>query len=324
MKRRHLLAGIAAATLCRSRAALAQGAARMPRVGVLSTTPLADSPLARVLLQELRTVGWIEGKNLIVDWKVTAGEIQRFEDLAAELVRSGADVIVAPNPNAVFAARRATASIPIVMVNTPDPVQLGIVASLSRPGGNVTGTSSLSAEISAKQVQLLTELLPGLSELSILSVVTNPWHPTAIAAIEAAARTVPIGTRLVVLRDAGDFERAFAGIARGQGALVLTDPVTYFHRSLLAELGLRHGVPTAYGLKEYAEAGGLMSYWADHEDLYRRTAAFVDKLLKGEKPGDLPIEQPTKYELVLNLRTAKALGIDISPAMLARVDEVLE
>jgi putative ABC transport system substrate-binding protein len=324
MRRRNFLAGVC--VFLSPRPGWAQQPSRLPRVGVLATTPRSETDSWQLFVAEMRKLGWGDGQTVTIDWKITAGRIERFEALAAELVGAGADVIVAPNPNAVLAARRATASVPIVMVNTPDPVQLGIVASLARPGGNVTGTSSLSADVSAKQVQLMKELLPDLSRLVVMSVPTNPWHPHAVAAVRSAAQALGVDHAEAILRDPGDFDSGFADVARDrrQGALVLADPMTFFHRASLAELGIRHRVPTAYGLREYAEAGGLMSYWADQAVLLRRTAAYVDKLLRGEKAQTLPIEQPTKYELVINLRTANALNLSVPPALLARADEVIE
>jgi putative ABC transport system substrate-binding protein len=212
------------------------------------------------------------------------------------------------------------------MVNTPDPVQLGIVSSLARPGGNVTGTCSLSAEVGAKQLELMKELLPDLLRIIVISHVTSPWHPYAGTVIKAAGRALGVSVTVLTVRQAGDFESAFVDAARhkDQAVLVLADPLSFFNRALLAEYGVRYRVATVCGLREYAEAGGLMSYWADQEVLYRRTAAYVDKLLKGEKAENLPIEQPTKYELVINLRTAKALGIEVPPSLLTRADEVID
>jgi putative ABC transport system substrate-binding protein len=325
MRRRFFVAGLVGAALASLAAARAQQAAKVPRVGFLATGGPTDL-FSETFLNELRKLGWIDGQNVVIDWKPTKGEAQRYDELVAELVRAEADVIVAPNPNAVLAARRATRTIPIVMVNTPDPVQLGIVTSLARPGGNVTGTSTLTIDLSVKQLQLLTELLPGASRIAVVSNRSNPWHPNAIGALEAASRS--LGARLIVVtvHDPEEFERGFAEIARerGEAVLVLADPMASFHRAVLAELALRHRLPTAYGAGGHVEVGGLMSYWADPETLYRRTAAYVDKLLRGGKAADLPVEQPTKYKLVINLGTARALGLAIPPALLARADEVIE
>jgi putative tryptophan/tyrosine transport system substrate-binding protein len=326
MRRRAFLAGVVAAAVSPLAMVRAQQPAKLPRVGILATSPPSNTPSYQALLGELRRFGWIDGQTVTIDWKITAGQIERFDELAADLVRTGTDVIIAPNPNSVLAARRATASIPIVMVNTPDPVQLGIVASLARPGANVTGTCSLSADVSAKEVQLLKEILPSLARLVVMTVTTNPWHPYAIGAVASSARSLGVEVAIVSMRSPADFESVFADLRgdRTKAILVLADPMTFFHRVALAELGMRYRVAAAFGLKEHAEVGGLMSYWADIEALYQRTAAYVDKLLKGEKPENLPIEQPTKYELVINLKTAKALAIDVPPSLLARADEVIE
>jgi putative ABC transport system substrate-binding protein len=326
MTRRHFMAGLAGAVLAPLANARAQQSGRLPRIGILTTSIPSESRAAQAFITELRRLGWVDGQSVSIEWKVTAGQIERFDALARELVAKGTDVIVAPNPNAVVAARRATASVPIVMVNTPDPVQLGLVAGLARPGGNITGTSSLSADVSAKQAELMKELVPGMTRLTVMSVATNPWHPHAVAAIASSARPLGIEHAVITAQDARDFESAFAQTARGDGGgiLVLADPVTFFHRASLAELGVRYRIASGYGLREYAEAGGLMSYWADHVVLFRRTAAYVDKLLRGERAESMPIEQPTKYELVINLRTAKAIGLEIPSGVLVRADEVIE
>jgi putative ABC transport system substrate-binding protein len=324
MRRRTFVLGCAGAAIT-SLSAPARGA-QLPRIGILATSPPSNTPSWQVFLEELSKLGWIDGRSVTIDLRVTAGQIDRFDELSAELVRADVNVIVAPNPNSVLAARRTTASIPIVMVNTPDPVQLGIVASLARPGGNVTGTCSLSADVSAKQVQLLKELLPGLSHLIVMAVSTNPWHPHALGPIASAARGLNVEPTIATVRHAGEFEGLFAELTGDPsgGMLVLADPMTFFHRAALTAFGMRYRVAAAFGLKEYAEAGGLMSYWADMNLLYQRTAAYVDKLLKGESAANLPIEQPTKYELVINLKTAKAIGVDVPPSLLARADEVIE
>ena len=325
MRRRDFVIGGAAAAIV-PLTARAQRPARPPLIGVLATSPPSNTPSWKVFLDELRKLGWVDGQTVTIAWKITEGQIQRFDEMAAELVRGEADVIIAPNPNSVLAARRATKSVPIVMVNTPDPVQLGIVDSLARPGGNVTGTCSLSADVSAKQVQLVREMLPRLSHLVVMAVATNPWHAHALGGIVSAARSLGIDSTIMTVRGPAEFESIFTELGRDEtkGLLVLADPMTFFHRAALAELGLRYRVAAAYGLKEYAEVGGLMSYWADIDALYQRTAAYVDKLLRGESPANLPIEQPTKYELVINLRTAKAIGLEVPPSLLARADEVIE
>src|SRR3989442_1044222 len=267
-----------------------------------------------------------QGLNLVIESRDAEGKTERFGELAAELVRLKIDVIVASNPAATFAAKRSTASIPIVMVNTPDPVQLGLVVSLGRPGGNVTGTTTLSADLSSKQLELLKEAVPRAMRIAVLWNPNNPWHPLAVKGAEAAARSLAVQLQIVEARSAEEFERAFEAMTRKRAGavLVLADPLTSFHRTRLAELAIKRHLPGMYGTRAYAEAGGLMSYWAHQADLDRRVASYVDRILKGAKPADLPIEQPTKFELVINLKTAKALGLTIPPSLLSRADEVIQ
>jgi putative tryptophan/tyrosine transport system substrate-binding protein len=326
VNRRKFLACFAAAAISTGRAG-AQQPATLHRVGVLaSTPPMPDYLFATLFREALAELGWIEGANLVLDWRHTDGKAELFAERAAELVAAKPDVIVATTPAAVIAAKHATRSIAIVMVNTSDPVQLSIVESIGRPGGNITGTSSLSADVSLKQLELLTQLLPGATRVAVLSTVDNPWHPIAIAGLETGARGLGLELMVVKLAASEELEGAFARIAAGrvQAVLVLADPMTFVHRRRVTELAARHRLPAVYGLREYAEAGGLMSYWADSAVLYRRTAAFVDKILKGAKPADLPIEQPTRFELILNMRAARDLGLLVPPTFLARADEVIE
>jgi putative ABC transport system substrate-binding protein len=236
------------------------------------------------------------------------------------------DVIVATYPAAVFSARRATRTIPIVMVHAPDPVELGLVASLARPGGNITGVTSLSIDLSIKQVQLLKEVIPRATRIAVLWNPDNPWHPVLARRLPDAGRSLGVQLQLVPVRAPDELDAAFQAMARerAQTALVLADPMAFFHRRRLADLAARHRVPLMAGLREHADAGGLMSYWADGAELFRRAASYVDRILRGARPGDLPIEQPTKYELVINLKTAKVLGLTVPPSVLARADEVIQ
>ena len=270
-------------------------------------------------------MGYAEGLNLAIEWRDAEGKAERFGDLAAELVRLKVDLIVAANPAATFAAKNATASIPIVMVNTPDPVQLGLVGSLGRPGGNVTGTTTLSADLSTKQLELLKEAVPRAVRIAVLWVPGNPWHLLALKGAEAAARSLTVQLQTVGVRTPEELDNAFAAMTkeRAEAVLVLADPMTFFHRTRLADLAAKRRLPAMYGVKGYTEAGGLMSYWAHQADLYRRVGSYVDRILKGAKPAELPIEQPTKFELVVNLKTAKALGLTIPQSVLLRADEVI-
>jgi putative tryptophan/tyrosine transport system substrate-binding protein len=325
MRRRDLLAYIAGAAVAAGRAGAQQPAAR--RIGVLSSGPPSpESVFTRVFPQALAELGWIDGANVVLDWRDPHGRSEGFDERAAELVRAKPDVIVATTPAAVIAVKRATASIPVVMVNTADPVELSIVDSLSRPGGNITGTSSVSAEVSLKQLELLTELLPQARRVAVLSSTVSPWHPIALAGLEPGARKLKLALVVVKVGSIEQLDDAVARIAidRLQALVVLADPITFVHRRALAELAARYRLPAIYGLREHVEVGGLMSYWANSADLYRRTAAYVDKILRGAHPATLPIEQPTRFELVLNLKTARALGIAVPQSILARADELIE
>jgi len=300
-------------------AAGAQQAARMFRIGVLGGS-------VPELGQGLRELGYVEGQNLTIEWRSPEGKVERYDDLAAELVRLKVDVLVAPVPSATIAAKNATASIPIVMVNTPDPVQLGLVASLGRPGGNITGTTSLSADLSVKQLELLKEALPQATHVAVLWNPASPWHSLARNGAERVARSLVVQLHSVAVRGPEDFEGAFAAMTkhRADAVLILSDPMTFFHRARVADLAVKRRLPTMHGARGYVDAGGLISYWAHQADLYRRVASYVDRILKGAKPGDLPVEQPIKFELVINLKTAKALGLTIPPSLLLRADQVIE
>ena len=293
---------------------------RMFRVGVLGGGDV------KPLRQTLRDAGYVEGSNLVIEWRDSEGKIERYAELAADLVRREVDVIVATNPAATLAARGSTTSIPIVMVNTPDPVQLGLVASLARPGGNVTGTTTLSADLSTKQLQLLKEAVPRAARIGVLMNPDNPWHPLALKGAEASAPSLAVRLHAVRVRRPEDLDSAFEAMTRDQvGALlVLSDPMTFFHRNRLADLAARHRLPAMYGVRGYVDAGGLMSYWAHQADLYRRVGSYVDRILKGARPGDLPIEGPTRLELVINLKTAGAIGLSIPPSLLLRADDVIK
>jgi putative ABC transport system substrate-binding protein len=306
--------------LAASVAEAAQPPGRMFRVGALGVSGVGP------LRQTLRDAGYVEGSNLVIEWRDPEGKVERYADLAADLVRRDVDVIVAANPAATLAAKKSTTSIPIVMVNTPDPVQLGIVASLARPGGNITGTTTLSADLSTKQLQLLKEAVPRAVRIGVLINPDNPWHPLAVKGAEAAARSLAVRLHAVKVRRPEDLDSAFEAMSREQmdALLVLSDPTTFFHRNRLAELAARHRLPAMYGVRGYVDAGGLMSYWAHQADLYRRVGSYVDRILKGARPGDLPIEGPTRWELVINLKTSRAIGLSIPPSLLLRADEVIE
>jgi putative ABC transport system substrate-binding protein len=277
--------------------------------------------------QRLRELGWVEGQNIVIDYRYAEDRVDRLPDLAAELVRLKVDLIVSFGTQGVTAAKNATETIPIVMIAVRDPVGTGLIASLARPGGNVTGVSGYAGlEIVAKQLELLKETVPKIRRVAILSNPANAYHQLAIREVNVAARSLGVQLQLLEARGPNEFDGAFAAMAKERvgGLLVLSDATFNNHRTRLADLAARSRLPAAYGVRESVEAGGLMSYGTSFLDLHRRSAAYVDKILKGAKPADLPVEQPTKFELVINLKTAKALGLEVPPTLLARADEVIE
>lgn len=314
-------ATVVGSTLLAPFTAEAQQSVKMHRIGVLTSGGVSEG-----FRRSLRDLGYVEGRNYVLEVRDTKGLAQRAEDLALELARLKVDVIVATHPNAVFAAKRATATMPIVMVHTPDPVQLGLVASLARPGGNITGVTTLSVEMSMKQLELLKERLPRASRIAVLWNPDNPWHPATVKALRSGSGPLGLQLQMLQVRGPEGFSSTFdAMLAEGaQGLLILVDPMTFVHRKRLAELAIKHRLPTMSGPRDYVEAGSLVSYWADQGELSQRAVSYVDRILKGAKPADLPIEQPRKYELVINLKTAKALGLTIPAALLVRADRVIE
>jgi putative ABC transport system substrate-binding protein len=282
VRRRQLLLA-AGALLVAPIVAQAQGATKPYRIGLLGVL----SP--ELLKQTLRGLGYVEGRDFVFEVRDAEGRLERFDDLAADLVRLKVDVVVASNPAATLSARRATATIPIVMMNSPDPVQLGIVASLAKPGRNITGVTTLSADLSIKQLELLKEAVPRASRVALLWNPDNPWHPVTVKNLQA--RSGPLGIQLqhVGVRGPDAFDSAFQAMTteRAQAVLALADPMTFAHRRRLADLAIKNKLPMMGGLREYAEAGALMSYWADEADLYRRAASYVDRILKGAKPRGL-------------------------------------
>jgi len=302
--------------LAASSSAAMQQSARMYRVGILT----AAAGSLETLRQGLRGLGYVEGQNVVLEIRDTEGRPERASELALQLARLKVDVLVATHPTAVFAAKAATSTIPIVMMHTPDPVQLGLVASLARPGGNITGTTTLSVDLSIKQLELLKELVPRASRIALLSNPDNPWHPLVVKGLRDESRLAGVRLEMIEVRRPGDFDNAFQAMARkrAQGVLILADPMTFAHRSRLAKLAAKHHLPLMSGPRGYTEAGGLMSYWANETELGQRSASYVDRIAKGAKPADLPIEQPTTYDLVVNAKTAKALALTIPPSLLIR------
>ena len=324
MDRRTFIEVIAGGLVIAPSVAEAQPAAKVYRVGFLSL-PTAESiaPLHRAFDETLRDLGFIEGRNLVFERRYADGNPERLPELAAELVRLRVDVIVAGTNNSVAAAKGATATIPIVMSNAIDPVGAGLIASLARPGGNVTGLSTdAGREILGKHLALLKEIVPKLSRVGVFRTVESQGR---FAELEAAARQLYVALEFVTIRSPDDFEGAFATMtSKRVGALVVAGgPVSYMRRDQIGDLTLKHRLPAITSLNEYAQAGLLMSYGPNLPDLFRRAASYVAKILRGAKPADLPVEQPTKFELVLNLKSAKALGLTIPQSLLLRADEMI-
>jgi len=328
MDRRTFLAGTGAVLLASPRASEAQQAGKVPRIGYLrSTSPSDRPPLLDAFRQGLRELGWVEGRNIVIDYRYAEGRFDRLPDLAAELVRLKVDIIVASPTPAAAAAKNATQTIPIVMIAVTDPVGLGLIASLARPGGNVTGLSySVGPEIIGKQLELLKETVPKVRRVAILSNPANPSQPLSIRELKVAARSLGVQLQLLEAQGPNEFDGAFAAMAteRVGALLVMSDSMLNSHRTRLADLAARSRLPAAYGLRENVEAGGLVSYGPSVRDLFRRSATYVDKILKGAKPADLPVERPTKFDLVINLKTVKALGLTIPQSLLGRADEVIQ
>ncbi|MGH9364077.1 MAG: ABC transporter substrate-binding protein [Thermoanaerobaculia bacterium] len=308
-------------------AAEAQQATGMPRIGYLGTSsPSAEPHLVEAFRQGLRDLGYIEGQNIAIEYRWAEGQDDRLPSLAAELVRLKADVIVTAGTPGALAAKQATQTIPIVMASSGDAVRAGLVASLARPGGNVTGSSALRPDLEGKRQELLKQVVPRLSSVAVLSNPANPNNTNTLEQMQIAARTLRLTLQPVVeVRRLGDFEHAFATIAnaRPHALVVTSDRRLLAHRRRIVDFAAKSRLPAMYGYREYADAGGLMSYAPSNIALFRGAASYVDKILKGMKPADLPVQQPTKFELVINLKTAKALGLTIPPSLLGRADEVI-
>jgi len=330
-RRREVIAGIASAAAGWPLGAWAQQQPeRSARIGYLMATA-RDHRLARKNLdafrQALRELGYIEGQNLVIEQRFAERDFDRLPQLVAELIRLRVDIIVASPTPAAVAAKKATDTIPIVMLNTGDPLGLGLVASLARPGGNVTGLSySVGLETFGKGLELLKDAVPNLHRVAILSNPANPAHALAIKNVEAAARALGLELQLLEARAPNEFEAAFESMAKQHAGAVMIAPdtLTVSQAARLAELAVGKQLPSMHAFKEEVEAGGLISYGPSFSEPWRRAAGFVDKLMKGASAAELPVQQPTRFELVINLKTAKALGLTIPPTLLARADEVIE
>jgi putative ABC transport system substrate-binding protein len=295
------------------------------RIGLLAPTPPTPTMLS-AFRDGLRQRGYIEGQDLFIDVRSPQRSFEQNPDIAAELVRSKVDVIVAWTTPSVIAARRATSTIPVVIVGVGDPVGVGFVASLARPSGNITGVSIISTDLAGKQVELLIETVPGVNHVGVVANLKNPNLATQLREVEKVINALGLQLEVVEASVPDEFDRAFARLSANgvKGVVLLADSSTIEHRRRIARLAQEARLPTAFQRRENVEAGGLLSYGPSLDGQFREAASYVDRLLKGAKPADLPVEQPTKFELVINLKTAKALGLTIPPTLLARADEVLE
>jgi len=325
MDRRAFIRGFARAAVLSPMAAYAQTPSKTRRVGVMmTTTPVAAAHIVAVFTDGLKELGHVDGKNVVIEYRWAEGRPERFAEMAADLVRNKAEVIVASSQGPALAAKRATTTTPIVMVNVADPVESGLVASLARPGGNVTGLSQqLTPEIRAKQLQLLKETLPRLVRVALLH---SPATTVGLREYEAAGQTLELRIQFFEVKTREDLGRAFTAMVRDRvDALVVPgDTFLFTERPRVAELAREHRLPGIYSLREFTELGGLMSYSARLTEQFRRAAVYVDKILRGASPATLPVESPSQYELVINLNTAKALGLTIPPALLVRADELIQ
>jgi putative tryptophan/tyrosine transport system substrate-binding protein len=327
MRRREFitLLGSLAVAGVRSLYAHAQGTIKVWRVGILDTTS-AKSANVEIFRNALSQLGYVEGQNLIIEYRSGEGHIERFPELATEMVGLKVDIIVTRGTPAVIAAGNATKTTPIVMAAIGEPLETGMVASLARPGGNVTGLSAFVTELTAKRIEIMRELMPQMSRIALLDNMENRSVPPQWDEMKKAALALGIRPQLCDVHKPEDIEPAFnAAMAERADALsVGNDSVVIANRRRIAELAAKHRLPTIYATREFVDAGGLLSYAANYSDLYRRAASYVDKIFKGANPGKLPVEQPTKFELVINLKAAKALGITVPYSLLARADELVE
>ena len=321
-----LILALALGILSPPLAADAQQRGKIYRVGFLAgraPIPSAEEAFRR----GLRELGWVENQNIAIEYRWAEGKLDRLPDMAAELVRLKVDLIVAVATPSILAAKHASTAIPIVMVGVGDPVGIGIVASLARPGGNVTGVSHLvGLEILGKRLELLKEAVPNAARVAVLWNPTNPLEVVAFRQGQVPARALGVTLQSIEVRELKDFENAFAAVTRERAGalLVFEGPLANTYRRQIVDLAAKHRLPAMYGFREFVDEGGLMSYGTHLPDLYRRTAVYVDKILKGARPADLPVEQPTRFELVVNLKTAKALGLTIPQSVLIRADHVIQ
>jgi putative tryptophan/tyrosine transport system substrate-binding protein len=322
---RFALSLVGAMLFALSVSAQAQQPKKIPRLGFLWDSPAVFPDAIEAFRKGLRDLGYVEGRTIAIEYRWAEGKPDRMRELAEELVRLKVDVIIAPTSVYTGAAKQATSTIPVIFMSHADPIGSGHVASLARPGGNITGLSIMMTETNAKGLELLKETVPRLARVAVIWDPATPSHGPGLKAVEATGASQKLRIQSVAVRSATEFDEAFSAISRQRagGVLVLSTPIFIAGARQLAELALTHKLPSMFGPRHHVEAGGLMSYSPDRADLYRRGATYVDKILKGAKAADLPVEQPTKFELVINLKTAKQIGLTIPPNVLARADRVI-
>jgi putative ABC transport system substrate-binding protein len=326
MNKKIICLALSAMLLALSFPVQAQQPAKVLRIGYLAGTgPDAQSANIQAFRQRLRELGYVEGKNFVIESRYAEGKLDRRPALVADLVRLKVDVILCAGPGYTLAAKKATNTIPIVMARDPDPVANGFIASLARPGGNITGLSTLSVEISGKQLELLKEIVPRLSRVAVFGTSTNPGTAQSLKEIELAAKAFGVKLQYLDVLDPKDIETVFRAASKGraQAVLALGGAALHSQRTQVVELAVKNRLPAIYNPPDFVEAGGLMTYSVSFIDLYRRAAVFVDKILKGTKPADLPVEQPMKFEFIINLKAAKQIGLTIPPNVLVRADKVI-
>ena len=326
IRRRKFLATLLGGAATWPLAARAQQPAKLPTIGFLgANTPAVQIRWTAAFVQRLRELGWIEGRTIAIEFRWAEGRSERAAEIVAEFVRQKVDVIVTGGTEYVLAAKQVTSVIPIVFSNVGDPVDSGLVAGLARPGGNVTGLSIQGTDTAGKRVELLRDVIPSLRRLAIMANVGNPAVVLELRQVQAVARTLGLEVTTLEIRRAEDITPAFEALkSRADALYIVPDPLADTHRVRINTLALGTRLPTISGVREQVEAGGLMSYGPNFPDLFRRAADYVDKILRGANPADIPVEQPTKFDLIVNLTTAKALGLDIPTTVLARADEVIE
>ena len=329
LRRREFITLLGGAAAAWPLAARAQTTGKVYRIGMLlPNTPaiVARNPRIQAFLQGLRELNWIEGQNVAIEWRFAEGQFQRLATLAAELATIKVDVIVTAAAPAAEAAKEATSTIPVVIIDPGDPVGTGLVLSLARPGGNITGVTSIAPDLAAKRLALLKETVPAITSVAVLFNAAVPPAEIAMMELQVAAQALSLRIQSVAIEGPIGLEKAFATITdeRVNGLVVFPDPLTFSNQEAITNFALANKIPALFGAREFVAIGGLMSYGPSYAGMFRRGAYYVDRILKGANPADLPVEQPTKFELVINLKTAKALGLEVPPTLIARADEVIE